>query len=101
MADASLEFLIAPELPKVELAPLEDTSKIKLTAKELQEASLLVLQTFENDPKKALEYKTDPKKDKYGVTEDKQVTINDKPAGTLEKLLGDKLPDKWKTVKMS
>ena len=99
MVDASMDFLLAPVLPKVELAPLEQSSTIKLTDKELTEASKLVLQAFESQPKLAEKYKTDPKKDQYGVTADKGVLINGKQVATLEQLLGANLPQKWATVK--
>lgn len=97
MAEGSLDFILAPELPKVEKAPVEDPKPVvKLTEKELDEASKLVLDLFTNDPKAAQKYSTDPKKDTYGVQADGKVLINGKAVGTLAEVLGDKLPDKWK-----
>lgn len=100
MAECSMDFLIAPELPKVELAPLEEKAVIKLTEKELQEASKLVLDAFTADPKLCEKFKVKPNA-LFGVTDDLKVTADGKPIGTLEEILGANTPAKWTTPKMA
>jgi len=110
MADATMEILMAPELPAVELAPKEVPTT--LTERECADAAAKVKQAFTQDPKLAAKFKTDPKVDVYTVAPDKTVsatgaagpkapgatTTPNRVLGKLDDILGPAMPDSQKDI---